>query len=159
MSNAFGSIIMLCIVLNTIVLALDKHPPLPEEFQDFLRTLNIFFMIVFTVEVVVKLVGLGLKPFFKDNYNSFDLITVILSIVELFFSDNGSSSLGALRAVRLFRVFKLFKSGDLRILMDSIGFTIITIGNYAILLFLFLYVFSLMGMSFFSGQMRFKQDG
>lgn len=105
------------------------------------------------------MIGLSPRTYVKDNYNLFDLVTVVMSLVELGFSSDGGGSLGALRAIRLFRVFKLFKSGDLRILMDSIAFTVSTIGNYTVLLCLFLYVFSLMGMSFFAGYFKFEDNG
>jgi len=41
--------------------------------------------------------------------------------------------------------------------MDSIAFTMTTISDYVILLCLFIYVFSLLGMSFFAGTMRFDE--
>ena len=63
-----------------------------------------------------------------------------------------------MRAFRLFKIFKLFQVGDLRILIDSISFTITTIGDYVILLCLFMYVFSLLGMSFFAGKVTFDED-
>ena len=46
--------------------------------------------------------------------------------------------------------------GDLRILLDSITFTLTTISDYMILLNLFIYVFSLLGMSFFAGKVKFN---
>lgn len=64
-----------------------------------------------------------------------------------------------MRAVRLFRVFKLFKSGDLRILMDSIAFTVTSIGNYSVLLALFIYVYALLGMTQYAGKLKFDEDG
>ena len=70
-----------------------------------------------------------------------------------------SSVVSAMRAFRLFKIFRLLKVGDLRVLIDSINFTIITIGDYAILLLLFIYVFALMGMSFYAGKIRFNEDG
>ena len=118
-----------------------------------------FFNIVFTFEVLVKMIGLGLKRYVKNIENLFDFFVVAMSWIELSLGAEGGSSLGALRAVRLFRVFKLFKSGDLRILMDSIVFTISTIGPYTVLLMLFLYVFALMGMQFFAGNFRFADYG
>lgn len=59
----------------------------------------------------------------------------------------------------MFKIFKLFQVGDLRILIDSIAFTITTIGDYVILLCLFIYVFALLGMSFFAGKIAFDDDG
>jgi hypothetical protein len=55
-------------------------------------------------------------------------------------------AISALRAFRLFRIFKIFRVGDLRVLLDSIAFTMTTIGNYVVLLSLFIYVYSLLGM-------------
>lgn len=56
------------------------------------------------------------------------------------------------------KIFKLFRSGDLKILVDSITFTLSTIGDYVILLSLFIYVFALLGMSFFAGRIKFNAD-
>ena len=104
------------------------------------------------------MIGLGLTRYVNVE-NVFDFFVVAMSWIELAMGSEGGSSLGALRAVRLFRVFKLFKSGDLRILMDSIVFTVSTIGPYTVLLMLFLYVFALMGMQFFAGNFRFLDHG
>lgn len=71
----------------------------------------------------------------------------------------GGDAFAALRAFRLFRIFKIFRSGDLRTLLDSIAFTVITIKDYAILLGLFIYVFALLGESFFAGKVKFDDDG
>lgn len=141
---------MTSIILNTAVLAMDRYPEAPEEEIEVLAYFNYFFTVVFTCEVIVKMIGLGLKRYVSLE-NIFDLIVVMMSLIEMALGSEGGSSFGALRAIRLFRVFKLFKSSELRILMDSILFTISTIGPYTVLLCLFLYVFALMGMQFFAG--------
>ena len=84
------------------------------------------------------------------------MIIVIASLIEL--RSDEPSVLSSFRAFRLFKIFRLFKVGDLKILIDSIFFTLTTIGDYAILLMLFIYVFSLLGMSFFAGKIRFNED-
>jgi len=158
-SNIFGIIVMVCIILNTLVLSMDRYPEGDPEEKEILAVCNFCFNVVFSLEVLVKLIGLGLKTYVKNIENIFDFFVVSMSWVEMSLGSEGGSSLGALRAVRLFRVFKLFKSGDLRTLMDSIVFSISTIGPYTVLLLLFLYVFSLMGMQFFAGQFRFRDHG
>ena len=145
-SNLFGILVMVCIIFNTFVLSMDRFPEGDKKEMEMLAVFNMCFNIVFTAEVVIKMIGLGLTRYIKNVENLFDCFVVTMSWVELALGAEGGSSLGALRAVRLFRVFKLFKSGDLRILMDSIVFTISTIGPYTVLLMLFLYVFALMGM-------------
>ena len=112
-----------------------------------LFVINIIFTTIFVVEGVLKMVGLGMKVFVKDKFNLFDAIVIVLSIVEIGLSDgNEGGGLSALRAFRLFRIFKIFRQGDLRVLIDSIAFTVTSIGNYSVLLLLFIYVYSLMGM-------------
>ena len=121
-----------------------------------LDQINLVFTILFTFEVVLKLIGFGFRPFCRDNFNIFDALIVIMSLLELVLGSGGGIS--ALRAFRLFRVFKLFRVGDLRILIDSIIFTVSTIGNYVVLLILFIYVYALLGMQFFAGRLKFNKE-
>lgn len=46
----------------------------------------------------------------------------------------------------------------MRILIDSIAFTLTTINDYTILLMLFVYIFALLGMSFFAGQIKIVEE-
>ena len=64
----------------------------------------------------------------------------------------------ALRAFRLFRILKIFRAGNLRTLLDCIAFTVFAIQDYLILLTLFIFVFALLGMSFFAGKVTFNED-
>lgn len=64
-----------------------------------------------------------------------------------------------MRTIRVFRIFKLFKAGDMRVLLDSIIFTMTSIGPYITLLGFFMYIFALVGMSFFAGKIKFDEDG
>ena len=63
-----------------------------------------------------------------------------------------------LRTFRVFRIFKLFKIGDMRMLLYSIIYTISTIGPYVVFLFFFMYIFALVGMSFYAGKIKFNDD-
>ena len=114
-SHYFTRFISLCIVANTVVLALDKYPIEQAESQ-LLDTINLFFSGVFFLEMVIKLAGLGKKHYFKSRFNSFDFVIVVISCgdVVMTFSDkeifSGSNAVQALRAFRLLRVFKLAKS-------------------------------------------------
>jgi hypothetical protein len=68
--------------------------------------LNYIFTTVFTVEVIFKLIGLGPTEYWRDHFNKFDFIIVLISIAELFSSGPGFFS--AFRAFRLFKIFKHF---------------------------------------------------
>jgi hypothetical protein len=120
--------------------------------QNFYTIINIIFTVIFSFEVIIKLIGLQLKSFLKNPYNVLDLIATIILIIDLSIYDIGHAFyFTALRSFRLFRLFKFFHVEELTILIDSITFTLKTIGNYVILLLIFIYVNALLGMNFYAG--------
>lgn len=52
-----------------------------------MRAINIVFTSLFTVESILKIIGFGVKNYFKDSWNTFDFITVIGSIVDAVISE------------------------------------------------------------------------
>jgi len=162
-SPIFNGLIIFVILLNTVVLAMDKYPDYPPEVAKIFDAGNTFFTVVFTIECVLKLTGIGVSGFAADKFNLFDASIVIISLVEMFAQSagggGGGGAFSALRAFRLSRIFKIFRSGDLRTLLDGIAFTVLAVGDYSILLGLFVYVFTLLGMSFFAGKVKFNDDG
>ena len=96
--------------MNTVVLSLDRYPiTLAETLA--LEWLNLGFSIVFFIEMILKLVGLGLKGYFKDSFNTFDCFIVLVSCVDigLTYSNLSSTSSGAITALRAFRLLRVFK--------------------------------------------------
>ena len=147
MHPLFNTFILLMIIFNTVLLAFDRYPEPPQSQQELFNYFNIGFIGIFGLEVIIKLIAFGIKDFMRDNFNIFDALVVVVSIVEV--SLAGSSSLSSLRSFRLFRIFKIFRVGDLRILLDSIAVTVMGMGYYAILHWLFMYIFTLLGMQLF----------
>jgi len=47
---------------------------------------NYFFLFVYCVEFLVKIIGLGLKEYFRDETNTFDLLVLVISLIELIIS-------------------------------------------------------------------------
>jgi hypothetical protein len=124
---AFILVIFLAIFLNTITLSLDIYqlgqdeddttPTIGDKKMTFLDYTNYIFFSIFTLEVIIKLIGFGFIEFVKDKFNIFDVFIVLISLIEIIIS-SGSGAFTSLRAFRLFRIFKIFRVGDLRILMD-----------------------------------------
>ncbi len=116
MNKYFSLFINLIIVANTVVLAMDRYPIAASELE-LLEYINLTFSIIFFVEMVVKLLGLGFRAYFRDKFNTFDCVIVIISTVDIAITysglqteGGGSGAISALRAFRLLRVFKLAKS-------------------------------------------------
>jgi hypothetical protein len=153
----FNTFIMLLIILNTLILATDQYPS--PEF-DIISYTNQAFTYLFTIECIVKLTGLKFHEWKKDKFNIFDLIIVFASLIELLVAPESAGIVSALRAFRLIRLFKLARSNiTLRCLLDSIAYTIAAIGNFMVLLAIFIYVFALLGMEMFAGKFRFDREG
>ena len=76
---------------NTAVLALEKYPEDPNQTK-VKEILNELFTWIFVAEMVIKMIGLGFKQYVRDSYNIFDVIVVILSIVEEIYSSATSSN-------------------------------------------------------------------
>ena len=88
-----------------------------------------------------------MQKYIKDKFNIIDFVIILVSIVELIFSDS-SGVLITIRTFRLIRLIKLARSNNnLKILLDSVAKTLIAIGNFLLLLSLFIYIFALLGMS------------
>jgi hypothetical protein len=79
-SRHFSTIIFVTIILNTITLATTWYGE-PKEVTLAVLILNYIFSFVFIMETVMKITGLGFKEYFKDKWNLFDFIVVLLSIL------------------------------------------------------------------------------
>lgn len=79
----FSGFIFLSILINTITLMFDRYPESTNKsLNSTLEVMNYVFMFIFTLEVVLKIIGLGLKDYCKDRFNLFDTLVVVLSIAE-----------------------------------------------------------------------------
>ena len=150
----FGILLILLIIFNTIVLALDRYPINPTESYS-LNLINDVLSWCFFLEMFIKIVGIGIVEYAKDKFNLFDCVVVVVSTVENIISYVGiflsGGTISALRALRLLRVFKLARSWtSFRKLLEKIIVSIKDISNFSILLFLFIFVYTLLGMELFA---------
>lgn len=90
-SPIFNGFIMFVISINTIVLAMNKYPNWDQEVDDVFGALNLVFSIIFTLEVIIKLIGLGTSGFASDKMNLFDATIVVISIIEIVIEHTGAS--------------------------------------------------------------------
>ena len=165
-SVLFTVIITLLILANTVLLALDRYPADATEVA-IVEKINQAFTWCFFVEMIFKIIGLGIRGYLRDRFNLFDCFIVILSLVELLmetvsFGDGISSggTLSAFRAVRLLRVFKLARSWrSFQIILIKIANSLKDIANFAVLLALFIFTFTLLSLELFSGNLKFDEQG
>uniref|UniRef100_A0A3Q1BYF2 Sodium channel protein n=1 Tax=Amphiprion ocellaris TaxID=80972 RepID=A0A3Q1BYF2_AMPOC len=139
--------ITICIVLNTLFMAMD-HYPMTAEFDNVLSVGNLVFTGIFTAEMFFKLIAMDPYYYFQVGWNIFDSIIVTLSLVELGLAN--VQGLSVLRSFRLLRVFKLAKSWPtLNMLIKIIGNSVGALGNLTLVLAIIVFIFAVVGMQLF----------
>ena len=99
---------MAAIALNSLIIFLLYFPQF-EQHQLLLR-IDHFFILLFIVEALVKIVVYQPRGYFSNNWNLFDFIIVVLSLPALFagfLPIPDTSSLLLLRVFRLVRLLRL----------------------------------------------------
>ena len=108
MLPGFDAFIMGCILLNTLFMGM-RHADMGQFLLDFLYYGNLIFGIIFTIEAIIKIIGLGVG-YFGDNWNRFDFILVLLSWIGLLFNLGSLASLfRVLRVARMVRLLRKIK--------------------------------------------------
>nr|XP_057910324.1 sodium channel, voltage gated, type VIII, alpha subunit b isoform X3 [Doryrhamphus excisus] len=139
--------ITICIVLNTLFMAME-HYPMTEHFEEVLSVGNLVFTAIFAGEMFAKLIAMDPYYYFQEGWNCFDGFIVTLSLVELGLAD--VEGLSVLRSFRLLRVFKLAKSWPtLNMLIKIIGNSVGALGNLTLVLAIIVFIFAVVGMQLF----------
>nr|XP_019963982.1 PREDICTED: sodium channel protein type 2 subunit alpha-like isoform X1 [Paralichthys olivaceus] len=139
--------ITICIVLNTLFMAME-HYPMTKEFNNVLSVGNLVFTGIFTAEMCFKIIALDPYYYFQEGWNIFDGIIVSLSLMELGLAN--VEGLSVLRSFRLLRVFKLAKSWPtLNMLIKIIGNSVGALGNLTLVLAIIVFIFAVVGMQLF----------
>jgi hypothetical protein len=87
--------------------------PCPALSRPSLQLVNLCLSCLFALELLLKLLGLGLPKYLSDKFNIFDAFVVALSLLELGLSGGGGggnlSAFRSMRVLKAFRVLRLFK--------------------------------------------------
>jgi len=164
----FNNFVTAVILLNTVVLASDHYPREPD-FVSAYEEVNFACTVLFFTDMVLRICALGVVDYFHDQFYLFDSCLVVLSIVELglgppsFLTGKSGSHLAGisvLRTLRLLRFFKLVKQWkSMQDLFGKMLRSAFDMANFLGLLFLFVYIMSLVGVQFFSNIYRFDEFG
>uniref|UniRef100_A0A915PYJ4 Voltage-dependent L-type calcium channel subunit alpha n=1 Tax=Setaria digitata TaxID=48799 RepID=A0A915PYJ4_9BILA len=158
-SQTFYWLVIILVLLNTLVLTTEhyKQEPWLDHFQ---TVANLFFVVLFSMEMVLKMYSLGLTTYTTSQFNRFDCFVVISSIVEfvlVYFDLMKPLGVSVLRSARLLRIFKVTKYWtSLRNLVSSLLNSLRSIMSLLLLLFLFIVIFALLGMQVFGGKFNFN---
>ncbi|XP_072856230.2 voltage-dependent T-type calcium channel subunit alpha-1I isoform X2 [Pogona vitticeps] len=155
-SKYFNRGIMIAILVNTISMGIEHHEQ-PEELTNILEICNVVFTSMFALEMILKLAAFGLFDYLRNPYNIFDSIIVIISIWEIVGQADGG--LSVLRTFRLLRVLKLVRfMPALRRQLVVLMKTMDNVATFCMLLMLFIFIFSILGMHIFGCKFSLRTD-
>ena len=143
----FQNAVTIAILVAGVLVGMATYTEFAEENEAILEIFNKIVLVIFIIEVLVKLIAEIPKPwkYFTDAWNIFDFI-----IVAAAFMPFGGSSIAILRLLRLLRVLKLIKAlPKLQMLVGALLKSIPSMGYVSILLLLLFYIYAVAGVFFF----------
>jgi hypothetical protein len=75
----------LLIIVNFVILCLDRFPNNETE-ANTLSYINDFLTFCFLVEMVIRMLALGLKEYSADMFNVLDSLIVCISVIDMIIS-------------------------------------------------------------------------
>uniref|UniRef100_A0A4W6C1C2 Voltage-dependent L-type calcium channel subunit alpha n=1 Tax=Lates calcarifer TaxID=8187 RepID=A0A4W6C1C2_LATCA len=159
-SVTFYWLVIILVFLNTLTIA-SEHYNQPDWLTEVQDVANKVLLAMFTLEMLVKMYSLGLQAYFVSLFNRFDCFVVCGGIIETILVELAIMSplgISVFRCVRLLRIFKVTRHwASLSNLVASLLNSMKSIASLLLLLFLFIIIFSLLGMQLFGGKFNFDE--
>nr|XP_015203636.1 PREDICTED: voltage-dependent L-type calcium channel subunit alpha-1D isoform X7 [Lepisosteus oculatus] len=159
-SVTFYWLVIILVFLNTLTIS-SEHYNQPNWLTQVQDIANKVLLALFTCEMLVKMYSLGLQAYFVSLFNRFDCFVVCGGIVETILVELEIMSplgISVFRCVRLLRIFKVTRHWtSLSNLVASLLNSMKSIASLLLLLFLFIIIFSLLGMQLFGGKFNFDE--
>ena len=101
----FEIVIVIILIINSIIIGL-TFIGLEESWDDLLVMIDRYFIYVYILEAVLKIIGLGFFDYFRDNWNKLDFSLIIITLS----TDVAFSMFKFIRNARSARASKLVSS-------------------------------------------------
>lgn len=169
----FENFILIIILVSSVTLGFDNPLENPDSSQKrFLSFMDVFFTILFTIEMILKVISLGFfynyhnptnsdympKAYIRNPWNILDFVVVVTSIIDKSGLTNisGLKALRTLRSLRALRPLKMVaKNENLKFLVDAIFGTIPLLGTLLFVSGIIMWIFAILMMAMQKGTMHF----
>ncbi|XP_065584736.1 LOW QUALITY PROTEIN: voltage-dependent calcium channel type A subunit alpha-1-like, partial [Artemia franciscana] len=163
----FDFFIMLVISMSSIALAAEDPVEEGSERNEILNYFDYAFTGVFTVEMVLKVIDLGVVfhpgSYCRDLWNILDATVVICALVAFAFSGSSTgqnlSTIKSLRVLRVLRPLKTIKRvPKLKAVFDCVVNSLKNVFNILIVYMLFHFIFAVVAVQLFNGKFFYCTD-
>ncbi|XP_038637781.1 calcium channel, voltage-dependent, N type, alpha 1B subunit, a isoform X4 [Scyliorhinus canicula] len=177
----FEMCILLVIAMSSIALAAEDPVVADSPRNNVLKYLDYVFTGVFTFEMVIKMINLGLLlhpgSYFRDLWNILDFIVVSGALVAFAFtsflgsqlipsyydaSGNKGKDLNTIKSLRVLRVLRPLKTikrlPKLKAVFDCVVNSLKNVLNILIVYMLFMFIFAVIAVQLFKGKFFYCTD-
>jgi voltage-gated sodium channel len=139
--NAFEFVVIAVIIANATSLAILTFADVDPTVAAVATAIDQFAILFYTVELVLRLVSYGTKPwmFFRNPWNVFDFLIVIL----IPFLNDATLIFRLVRLLRILRIFRFLP--EARILMLSMIKSVAPLANLAVLIGFLMFIYAMAG--------------
>uniref|UniRef100_A0A8C0GYX8 Voltage-dependent P/Q-type calcium channel subunit alpha n=1 Tax=Chelonoidis abingdonii TaxID=106734 RepID=A0A8C0GYX8_CHEAB len=163
----FEMCILIVIAMSSIALAAEDPVQPNATRNNVLRYFDYVFTGVFTFEMVIKMVDLGLVlhqgAYFRDLWNILDFIVVSGALVAFAFTGSSKgkdiNTIKSLRVLRVLRPLKTIKRlPKLKAVFDCVVNSLKNVLNILIVYMLFMFIFAVVAVQLFKGKFFYCTD-
>ncbi|XP_066563810.1 voltage-dependent P/Q-type calcium channel subunit alpha-1A-like isoform X1 [Amia ocellicauda] len=163
----FEMTILIVIAMSSIALAAEDPVQPDSPRNNVLRYFDYVFTGVFTFEMVIKMVDLGLVlhqgAYFRDLWNILDFIVVSGALVAFAFTGSSKgkdiNTIKSLRVLRVLRPLKTIKRlPKLKAVFDCVVNSLKNVLNILIVYMLFMFIFAVVAVQLFKGRFFYCTD-
>ncbi len=147
-SRHFTRLIFILILLSAVIIGLETYPGIISQHRDLLHLADRVIILLFTVEIILKILAGGSKPwqFFRDPWNVFDFVIVAVCLIPA----GDTHYVAVLRILRVLRVLRMVTFfPDLRLIVGALLRSIPSMGFVMLLIAILFYVYSIVGVFLF----------
>ena len=138
----FDYFIIFAILVNCVILVLN-NPPEEAEY---------IFIVVFTIEAIGKIFGLGFIPYIKDHWNKLDFFVVLLGFVALVPAAGNYTAIRALKVLRVLKAVTIIPG--LKMMVLALFQCVAAMGTVLIPVLFAVVLFAVFGLHLYVGKLR-----
>ncbi|XP_061555479.1 voltage-dependent N-type calcium channel subunit alpha-1B isoform X1 [Phycodurus eques] len=162
----FEMCILMVITMSSIALAAEDPVQSNAPRNNVLKYLDYVFTGVFTFEMVIKMIDLGLLlhpgSYFRDLWNILDFIVVSGALVAFACSGTKGKDINTIKSLRVLRVLRPLKTikrlPKLKAVFDCVVNSLKNVLNILIVYILFMFIFAVIAVQLFKGKFFYCTD-
>nr|XP_018669384.1 sodium channel protein type 4 subunit alpha B-like isoform X2 [Ciona intestinalis] len=154
--------VMVITILNLLAMALEYEGMSPD-YQSVIKNINYGFVVVFTLEIVIRIIAMG-KSYFYVPWNVFDFLLILASVlanaIPIIITHTNPNTVSTVtstpwlpmfRMVRVARILRVARvASGIRTLLFALMLSAPALFNVGSLLFLFVFIYAIFGMNQFA---------